>query len=154
MTTFPDVAPTGTGARTVVELQLVGVASVPLNLTVLAPCVAPKFVPVIVTDVPGAPDVGERLEILGVPATVKLTPLLLTPLARTTTVPDVAPEGTVTAMLAGLQLVAVAVVPLNFTVLAPCVAPKFEPFTVTDAPTAPEVGERLEILGAGTTVKL
>ena len=48
-----------------VPLQLVGVAAVPLNVTVLVPCVAPKFVPVIVTEVPTAPDVGFRLVMLG-----------------------------------------------------------------------------------------
>jgi hypothetical protein len=62
-----------------VALQLVAVAAVPLNFTVLVPWVAPKFVPVIVTDAPTAPDVGERLVILGVPSTVKLDPLLSTP---------------------------------------------------------------------------
>jgi len=35
-----------------VALQLVGVATVPLNVTVLVPCVAPKFAPVTVTDAP------------------------------------------------------------------------------------------------------
>jgi hypothetical protein len=57
--------------------QLVGVATVPLNVTVLVPCVAPKFVPVIVTEVPTVPEFGLRLVIFGfVAVTVKLTPLL------------------------------------------------------------------------------
>ena len=47
-----------------VALQLVGVAAVPLNLTVLVPCVAPKLAPLIVTDVPTTPDVGFRLAML------------------------------------------------------------------------------------------
>ena len=47
--------------------QLVGVAAVPLNVTVLVPCVAPKFVPVIVTDVPTGPLVGDRLVSVGAP---------------------------------------------------------------------------------------
>jgi hypothetical protein len=47
-----------------VALQLVGVAAMPLKLTVLAPCVAPKFAPLIVTDVPTTPDVGFKLAIL------------------------------------------------------------------------------------------
>ena len=51
--TFPVVAPAGTGTTMLVALQLViGVDEVPLNVTVLVPCVAPKFVPVIVTDAP------------------------------------------------------------------------------------------------------
>jgi hypothetical protein len=66
----------------------------------------------------------------------------------------VAPVGTVTEMLVALQVPTVAVVPLNFTVLVPWVVPKFDPATVTEAPTAPDVGVRLVMLGAATTVKL
>ena len=54
--TFPVVAPLGTGTVILVALQTVGVPAVPLNVTVLVPCVAPKFVPVIVTAVPTGPD--------------------------------------------------------------------------------------------------
>jgi len=64
-TTFPVVAPLGTGTTILVALQLVGAAVVPLNVTVLEPCVVPKFDPVIVTDVPTGPDVGDRLPRLG-----------------------------------------------------------------------------------------
>ncbi len=155
-TTLPVVAPLGTGTAMLVALQLVGVAAVPLNFTVLVPCVVPKFAPVIVTDAPTNPDVGFRLVMLGPGAvTVKLTPLLATPPTVTTTFPVVAPAGTGTTMLVALQLVGVPAVPLNFTVLVPCVAPKFAPVIVTDAPTNPDVGFRLVMLGAGTvTVKL
>ena len=152
-TTLPVVAPAGTGTLMVVAVQLVGVAAVALNRTVPVPWVAPKPVPVIVITVPTAPDVGDRLEMLGVATTVKLFPLLLTPLARTTTFPFVAPAGTVATRLVADQLVTVAVVVLNFTVLVPCVAPKFDPTIVTDAPIAPDVGDRLATVGAGTTVK-
>jgi hypothetical protein len=140
-----------------VALQLVGVAVVPLNFTVPVACVVPKFVPVIVTETPTAPDVGDKLVMLGAAATVKvfpLPPLLATPLTVTTTFPVVAPAGTVATMLVAPQLVAVAVVPLNFTVLVPCVAPKFVPLIVTDAPAAAEAGDKLVTLGAATTVKL
>ena len=59
-TTLPAVAFAGTTATIDVTLQLViELANVPLNLTVLEPCVAPKFVPVIVTEVPTGPDVGD-----------------------------------------------------------------------------------------------
>jgi hypothetical protein len=64
-TTLPVVAPAGTGATMFVALQLAGVAAVPLNVTVLVPCVAPKFAPVIVTDLPTPPDVGFKLAMLG-----------------------------------------------------------------------------------------
>jgi len=74
--TLPVVAPLGTGAAILVLLQLVGLPAVPLNVTVLVPCVAPKFVPVTVTAVLMGPNVGLRLEMLGVGITVKATPLL------------------------------------------------------------------------------
>jgi len=64
--TLPLVAPLGTGTTMLVTLQLVGVAAVPLNVIVLVPCDAPKFEPVIVTEVPTGPDAGLRLAILGV----------------------------------------------------------------------------------------
>jgi len=155
-TTFPVVAPLGTGATMLVALQLAGVVAVPLNVTVFVPCVAPKLAPAIVTDVPTNPDVGFRLVMLGAgTVTVKVTPLLATPPTVTTTLPVVAPAGTGATMLAALQLVGVAAVPLSVTVLVPCVAPKLAPLIVTDIPTTPEVGFRLVTLGPGTvTVKL
>src|SRR5262245_6003993 len=64
-TTLPLVAPAGTGTTMPDAPQLVGVAVVPLNRTVLVPCVDPKFDPLIVTDVPTGPDVGERLVMTG-----------------------------------------------------------------------------------------
>jgi len=74
ITTLPVVAPLGTGTTMLVSLQLVGVARVPLNVIELVPCDVPKFAPLMVTDVPTGPEVGERLLMLGV--TVKVTPLL------------------------------------------------------------------------------
>jgi hypothetical protein len=147
-TTLPVVAPVGTVATMLLALQLLTVAVVPLNLTVPLPCVAPKFDPAMVTDAPTAPEVGDRLVILGVGRTVKLFPLLAVPETVTTTFPVVAPVGTFAAMLVALQLVIVAVVPLNLTVLVPCVEPKPDPAIVTEAPTAPDVGVRLVIEGA------
>jgi hypothetical protein len=79
--------------------------------------------------------------------TVKLTPLLATPPTVTTTFPVVAPAGTGATMLVALQLVGTAPTPLNATVLVPCVAPKFVPAIVTDAPTNPDVGFKLVMLG-------
>jgi hypothetical protein len=146
-TTLPEVAPLGTGATIEVVLQLVGVAAVPLKVTVLVPWVEPKFVPVIVTEVPTGPEVGERLVMLGGPETVKVTPLLATPPTVTTTLPVVAPVGTGATIEVALQLVGVAAVPLKVTVLLPWVAPKFAPLMVTEVPTCPEVGERLAMLG-------
>jgi hypothetical protein len=112
------------------------------------------LLPVIVTEAPTAPDVIDRLVMLGADTTVKLTPLLFTPLANTTTFPVVAPDGTVTPMLVALQLVTLAAVPLKLTVPDPCDDPKFVPVIVTAAPTAPVVIDRLVMLGAETTEKL
>src|SRR5438309_7823860 len=50
-TTFPVVAPGGTGATRLVALQLVSFAEVPVGGTVLFPWGAPKFAPAIVTAV-------------------------------------------------------------------------------------------------------
>ena len=76
------------------------------------------------------------------------TALLATPPTVTKTLPVVAPLGTGTAMLASFQLVVVAATPLNVTVLVPCVDPKPMPAIVTDSPTAPDVGDRLVMVGA------
>jgi len=73
----------------------------------------------MVTDCPTAPDVGERLVMLGVSSTVNVDPALATPLTVTTTLPVAAPFGTGTTMLVALQLVGVAVVPLKVTALVP-----------------------------------
>ena len=72
--TLPVVAPFGAGTAIEVLAQLVGVAAVPLNVTVLVPWIVPKPFPVIVSAVPTGPDVFERVLILG--ATMNETPLL------------------------------------------------------------------------------
>jgi hypothetical protein len=119
-TTLPAVAPVGTGAIMLVAPQLVGVAATPPNVTVLVPCDAPKFDPVMVTDAPTGPALGIKPEMFGGGGgNVKVTPLLAMPPTVTTTFPVVAPVGTGTTMLVAFQLVGVAVVPLNVTVLVP-----------------------------------
>jgi hypothetical protein len=76
-TTFPVVAPVGTGTTMLGPPQIVGVATVPLNVTVLEPWLTPKFVPAIVIEVPTGPAFGVRLEIVGVgTGTVNVSPLL------------------------------------------------------------------------------
>jgi hypothetical protein len=141
--TLPVVAPDGTVATMLVALQLVTVAATPLNVTVLVPCAAPKFVPVIVTWVPTGPELGFRLVIDASGKTTKLNPLLEWPLALTTTLPVVAPEGTFAEMLVMLQLLVDATVPLKLTVLVPCVLPKFVPVITTTLPTWAEDGVML-----------
>ena len=148
----PAGTPAGTGTTMLVSAQVVGVAVIVPNLTVLAPWVDPNVVPLIVTTVPTTPDVGERLVIFGV--TVKVMPLVSIPEACTTTGPVVAPAGTGTTILPAAHEVGVAVMPLNFTVLVPCVAPKFAPVIVTEAATGPEVTDSEVMLGVPETVKL
>jgi hypothetical protein len=146
---LPVVAPAGTGAAMPVADQLVGVAAVPLNVTVLVPCVVPKLLPAIVTAVPTGPLVGERLVSVGA-ATVNVNALLARPPTVTTRLPVVAPVGTGTAIVVADQLDGVAAVPLNVTVLLPWVGPKFVPVIVTAVPTGPLVGDRLVSVGAVT----
>jgi hypothetical protein len=148
-TTLPVVAPLGTVAVILLAPQLViVVALVPLKVTPPLPCVAPKFDPAITIDDPTAPVFGVNEVMLGAAVTVKVTPLLDKPETVTTTLPVVAPVGTVAVMLDAPQLVVVAVVPLNLTVLVPLVDPKFDPAITIDDPTAPVFGVRDVMLGA------
>ena len=65
-TRLPVVAPLGTCTVMLVALQLVAPpALVPLNVSVLEPWLEPKLAPVMVTVVPTAPIVGDRLLIAG-----------------------------------------------------------------------------------------
>jgi hypothetical protein len=148
----PAVTPLGTETMMLVSLQLVGVAVIPPIVTVLAPCVAPNSVPVIVTSVPTRPEEGFRLETPGV--TVMLTPLLATPPTVTTTVagPAELTFGTPTRMLEGPQVVGAAGIPLNVTVLEPCVVPKFAPLIVMPYPTREEVGVKKVMFGGGGVI--
>ena len=146
-TTFPVVAPLGTGTTILVALQLVGTAAVPLNVTLLVPCDAPKLAPLMVTEAPTGAEVGFRLAMLGAGTTVKRTPLLAKPATVTTTFPVVAPPGTMTVMPVVDQFVGDAAVPLKVTVLAPCDKPKFAPVIETVVPAGPDVGLRELMFG-------
>jgi hypothetical protein len=106
--------------------------------------VVPKFDPVIVTEVPEIPDVGEIPLITG--GTAKIIPLLVALPTTTVTGPVDAPFGTGTTILVLLQLVGAADKPLNRTVLVPWVGPKFRPVTLTGVPGGPETGEILVML--------
>jgi hypothetical protein len=76
-TALPVTAPAGTGTTMLAPLQPVGAACIPPKVTVLVPCVAPKFAPEIVTAVPTTPELGLKLVMLGPGlVTVKLDPLL------------------------------------------------------------------------------
>lgn len=87
--------------------------------------------------------------------TVKFTPLLGKLPTVTTTLPLVAPFGTGTTMLVSLQLVAgKTAVPLKVTVLFVWPGPKPVPVIVTEAPTRPDAGFRLVMVGAPGVVAL
>jgi hypothetical protein len=100
-----------------VLLQEVGVAGTPLKVMVLVPCVAPKFRPLAVTDVPATPEVGDS-EVMLTP-TVNVTELLAYPLTVTMTGPVVNPEGTGATTEALVQLTGVLAMPFKETVLLP-----------------------------------
>jgi hypothetical protein len=155
-TTLPETAPEGTTAVMLLLVHPAIVAEAPPNVTALPAPWALKFDPAIVTEAPTAPVFGVRLVMLGADVTVNVGPagLETPPAAVTTTDPVVAPAGTTAVMLLVVQLVIdVAGVPLNFTPLpVPCVL-KFVPAMVTEDAIAPELGARLEMLGAGVTVK-
>ena len=91
--TLPVVAPAGTVAVIWVAEFTVNVAAVPLKLTAVVPV---KLLPVITTEAPTVPLVGLKLAILGAGVvTVKGRPLLVPAGVPTTTLPEVAPAGTV-----------------------------------------------------------
>jgi hypothetical protein len=147
--TRPVVTASGTVTPMVVAPQLVTVAGVPLNATLLAPCVVPKLVPVIVTATPAGPEVLDNVEIVAVGTTVKAKLLLNWLLTVATTLPVVAPLGTGTVMLASVQFVGTPNVTLfeNLIVLVPFVVPKLVPVTVIELVTAPGFGDIETIFG-------
>jgi hypothetical protein len=61
----------GTTATIAVFDQLATRAVVPFKVIVLLPCAAPKFVPVIATEAPTAPELGEMLVTVGAWASVR-----------------------------------------------------------------------------------
>jgi hypothetical protein len=130
----------------------VGVAEVPLNVTVLPPLVERKLLPLMVTAVATGPLDGDRLVSVGGVVTVYVRALLARPLTVTTTLPVVAPAGTGTTMLLADQVVGVAVAPLKVTVLVPCVEPRLLPLMVTAVATGPLDGDRLVSVGGRVTV--
>ena len=82
-------------------------------------------------------------------------PLLAELAIVTTTLPVVAPAGTLTVILFALQLIALpALVPLKVTVLLPWLLPKLLPMIVTADPTFPVLGLKPVIEGVETTVNI
>jgi hypothetical protein len=133
-----------------VLLQLVGVAGTPLKVTVLLPWVAPKPLPVIVTDVPVLPLPGE---IVAFETIVKATPLLAKPVVTTTLPLPGVTVGVCTTMLLSLQLMGVIVKLFHFTELTPWLAPKLAPVIVTGVPGEALLSESDWTVGPGVKDK-
>lgn len=114
----PVEALEGTVATSFVVVADETVPAAPLNFTESLDLVALKFVPLMVTDIPTAPLVGEKLEMVGGNTTVKLL-LLVTVLLPTLTVifPVVAAFGTAVTICVVVDDETVAMVPLNLTTL-------------------------------------
>ena len=148
-TTLPVVAPVGTVAVICVAEFTVNVAVVPLNVTLVAPV---RLVPVIATVVMAVPLVGLRVLSAGSGAvTMKGKPLLGPLSVVTTTLPVVAPAGTLVVICVAEFTVNVAVVPLSVTPVAPA---RLAPVSTTVVPAVPAVGLSALMVGAGVvTVK-
>jgi len=148
----PVVAPFGTVAVILVSESTVKLADVRLNFTEVAPV---KFVPLIVTEMPGAPLVGENDEMVGAGGdvlTVKSVALVAVPDGVVTEIgPDWAPFGTVAVIFVSeFTVKVVADLFLNLTSVA---SVKFVPLIVTTVPTGPKVGENEVIVGAPAILK-
>jgi hypothetical protein len=132
MDIFPVEVPDGTTAVILEEVEETTVAETPLNNTIGD---ALKLFPLIVMDAPAAPLVGVKLDMLGVGNTEKLDPLLIViPFTVIKIGPELAPKGTLVAILDVVEDDTVAAVPLNDTM---GVVIKFVPEIFTGVPTAP-----------------
>jgi hypothetical protein len=118
---FPVVAPVGTVTVIFAEDTTVkDGAETPLNLTLVVPV---KLVPLIVTNVPTGPLVGENDEMVGAgtdaEVTAKTQGLVAVPSGVVTLIgPVVAPAGTFVVILVNPFVANVADVPLNLTAVA------------------------------------
>jgi len=141
--TGPLVAPAGTAVWIALSEVTEKVALTPLNATAVAPV---KLEPLIVTEVPTGPLVGEKLAMAGTVRTVNGLALVAVPDGVVTVSgPVVAPAGTVAWIAVAEVTVNVALTPLNATAVAPV---KFVPLIVTLVPTGPLVGVKLAMVGS------
>jgi hypothetical protein len=147
----PLLAPAGTVVVIDVAETTVYEAATPPSATALAPV---RFVPVNVTLAPTDPLAGLKLETVGAAGgvvTVKLAELVAVPPPVVTLhVPELAPAGTVVVIDVAETTVYEAATPPSATAVAPV---NRVPVSVTLAPVAPLVGEKLVRVG-GWTLKL
>jgi len=114
----PDPVPVGTVATRDAPVEALTVERPLLNSTLFFQGVGLKFVPVIVTDVPGVPIAGVNPVIVGalVGPTVKTSALVAEPDGAVTPItPVLAPIGTVVTSFVALDEVTFAATPLNVT---------------------------------------
>ena len=149
--TFPVAAPAGTTAVTCEADTDDGATPTPPNETELAP---DRFDPDTVTNVPTGPDVGKNPLTTGAgggaTVTVKSAALLVPvpPGVVTATFPVPAPAGTTAVTCEADTDDGATPTPPNETELAP---DRFDPDTVTNVPTGPDVGKNPLTTGTTTT---
>jgi hypothetical protein len=137
---LPVVAPTGTMAVIWVSESTVNVARMPLKVTALAPV---RAEPVITTEVPTGPIVGEKLTSCG--STLKLVALAVVPPAVVTLIFPLAPQhGTMAVICVYESAVNEVAMLLNDTAVAPV---KAVPVITTVVPDPPFKGLNVEICG-------
>jgi hypothetical protein len=142
-TTGPEVAPIGTAAVMILSVQVSGVASMPLNVTVPE---VPKLEPVMVTTCPTSPAAGDSIITVGAVENCKA--LVVRPAAMIVT--EVVPGGkggTCATTVLEFQFATCALIPLNWTLLEPWVFPSAVPEIESQEPTLPEVADKLPRLG-------
>jgi hypothetical protein len=145
---LPLVAPEGTVAVILMELLMVKFAATPLNVTEFA---LRKVVPLMITWVPGDPEVGEKLVMVG--GTTKVPTLAAVPAVLVTLIlPVVAAEGTLTVIFVG-ELIVKAVVEAALKATALAVS-KLVPVMTTVVPGTPLPGVNPVIVGGRMTMKL
>jgi hypothetical protein len=148
-TTFPDVAPCGTTARTFCSVQFVVTDGIPLKVTLPA---VPKFDPVIPTLPPAGATAGLIALMFGV---IEISDDALAPSWATIVMFNI-PEPALGGMLAVIEL-AVHELIVAWTLpktIVPGTEPKLEPLTVTNVPAIPDRGETVVIVGETQTAKL
>ena len=145
---FPVEVPEGTITVILKASEAVTVAETPLNNTMGDGL---KLFPLIVMVAPVAPLVGVKPDMLGVGSTEKVDPLLMViPLTVIDIGPELAPVGTLVAILDVVEEDTEAGVPLNDTT---GVVRKFVPEIFTGVPTAPLKGSKSISVGVASTVK-
>jgi hypothetical protein len=145
------------GVVTPIEVDVADVtlANSELTRTAFETSVVSKFVPLMLSAVPGEPMAGEKPVIVGaVEPTTNEDVLVALPDGLVTAItPVVAPEGTVAMISVAVADVTCAAVPLKVTAFCEGVALKPVPSIATVAPRGPPSGENSMITTAEAAVR-